>query len=283
MSNIAKIGFNQHELDALNKLSENQKLYVAAKNEQKIINIERGEAVKLIFSEIAKTIELSGENKKYALENDQLKNVSKFIYEYILDQHKGLTLSELRNAFKLGISNEFGDFIGFGSVTFTKFIKGYNSSSKREQALKEWMKLQGPATTDKPITKVFEQNMEVANYFFKVLEPKMSERIDTVLNHDEHVMHLPSVFDFLFKTYKITFTQETSDMIRKKAKVRYNNFLVKSELKKKDPKGYEAMVKAVINESNPTFSNYLKVEALIFITLKLKEHGKTYDSLKLLK
>ena len=172
MSNITTSGFNNLELIALNKLQPSQKFYVEAKNEQKLVNIERGEALRLIYTEIAKTIELSGENKKYILENDQLKNVAKFIYDYCLEHYKGITISELRNAFKLGISNEFGEYVGYGTVTFTKFIKGYMSSIKREQAMKEWFKFQEPQTTDKPMTKFFEQNLQIANYFSSHIEKK---------------------------------------------------------------------------------------------------------------
>jgi len=279
MSNITIIGFNDLELKALNNLQPAQRFYVEAKNEQKIINIERGEALRLIYTEIAKTIELSGENKKYILENDQLKSVAKFIYDYVLEQYKGITISELRNAFKLGISNEYGEYVGYGTVTFTKFIKGYMSSIKRENAMKEWNKHQIP-TTEKPITKMFEKNMEIANYFFEICEPKIAERFDTIVNHEDNIMHLPSIYDFLFENFKISFSNESRDILTKKAKVKYHEYIKKSGLKKYDPKGYEQIINSVIFENNKTFDYYLKTQALIFLTLKLKEQSKTYNDLK---
>lgn len=230
MSNITTTGFNNLELIALNKLQPSQKFYVEAKNEQKLVNIERGEALRLIYTEIAKTIELSGENKKYILENDQLKNVAKFIYDYSLEHYKGITISELRNAFKLGISNEFGEYVGYGTVTFTKFIKGYMSSIKREQAMKEWFKYQEP-TTEKPITKFFDKNMEIAKYFFSICEEKNSERFHTIINHEDNVMHLPSIYEFLYSNYQISFTEESKEIIKKNAKIKYNNYIKKSGLK----------------------------------------------------
>ena len=282
MSNITKIGFNQLELEALNKMPENLKIYVSAKNEQKIINIERGEALRLIFTEIIKTIELSGENKKYALESDQLKNVSKFIYDYVLEHYKGITLSELRNAFKSGISNEFGDFVGFGTVTFTKFVKGYMSSQKREQAMKEWFKMQD-VRVESPVTKFFEQNMEIAKYFFKICDSNVAHRYGTIINHEDNVMHLPSIYKFLYDNFQITFSDESKEKIKKQAKINYNNFLKKSEIKRYDEKGYNSIVLSVIDDNNKTFEYYVQKEALIFLTLKLKEQGKTYDNLKPLK
>ena len=219
MSNLTTVGFNQLELEALNKMPEHLKIYVSAKNEQKIINIERGEALRLIFTEIIKTIELSGENKKYALESDQLKNVSKFIYDYVLEHYKGITLSELRNAFKSGISNEFGDFVGFGTVTFTKFVKGYMTSLKREQAMKEWNKNQ-IQTTQTPVTKFFDQNMELAKIFFEICEEKRAERFDTIYNHNDTLLHLPSIYDFLYEYYQISFSDESKEILVKKAKIK---------------------------------------------------------------
>lgn len=279
MSNLTTIGFNKLELEALNKMPENLKIYVSAKNENKIINIERGEALRLIFTEIMKTIELSGENKKYALESDQLKNVSKFIYDYVLEHYKGITLSELRNAFKSGISNEFGDFVGFGTVTFTKFVKGYMTSLKREQAMKEWFKMQD-VRVEAPVTKFFEQNMEIAKYFFKICDSNVAHRYGTIINHEDNVMHLPSIYKFLYDNFQITFSDESQEKIKKQAKINYNNFLKKSEIKRYDEKGYNSIVLSVIDDNNKTFEYYAQKEALIFLTLKLKEQGKTYDNLK---
>ena len=282
MSNLTTIGFNQLELEAMNKLSEHLKFYVSAKNEQKIINIERGEALRLIYTEIAKTIELSGENKKYVLENDQLKNIAKFIYDYVLEHYKGITLTELKNAFKLGISNEYGDFVGFGTVTFTKFIKGYMTSLKREQAMKEWNKNQIP-TTKTPITKFFDQNMQLAKIFFEICEEKRAERFDTIYNHNDTLLHLPSIYDFLFENYQISFSDESKEILIKKAKIKYNNYINKSGLKSYDESGYKQIINSVKFGENRTFDYYVKTQALIFLTLKLKEQGKTYDNLKPLK
>lgn len=282
MSNLTTIGFNQLELEAMNKLSEHIKFYVSAKNEQKIINIERGEALRLIYTEIAKTIELSGENKKYVLENDQLKNIAKFIYDFVLEHYKGITLTELKNAFKLGISNEFGDFVGFGTVTFTKFIKGYMTSLKREQAMKEWSKNQ-VVTIQTPVTKFFEQNIELAKIFFEICEEKRAERFDTIYNHNDTLLHLPSIYDFLFENYQISFSDESKEILIKKAKIKYNNYINKSGLKSYDESGYKQIINSVKFGDNKTFDYYVKTQALIFLTLKLKEQGKTYDNLKPLK
>lgn len=284
MSNITTLGFNDSELQALNKLADNHRFYISAKNEKKIIHMERGDALRLLFTEITKTIELSGENKKYAYDNETIKNVAKFVYELIINHYKSMTLTEINNAFNLGLTGEFGDYVGYGTVTFSKFIKGYNSSAKRESAIKEWLKYQNaPVTVTKPVYKFFEKNMEIANYFFNICTEKLSERFDTVVNHDDNVMHLPSIYMFLYDNFQISFSDESKAIIKQKAKERYHKFIVKSKIKESDPKGFETIVQSVIESNNLTFEWYLKTQALIYLILRLKERGQTLANLKPIK
>lgn len=280
MSNLTTTnGFSPLEVEAMQKLNDYLKTFIEVKNEVKIIHKDKQEVLTQLYAIIIKTIELSGENKKYNLDNQTIKNVAGFVYEYVLDNYKGATLSELKKAFKMGISGEFGDFVGFGTVTFTKFIKSYMSYSKREQAIKEWFKYQIP-TTEKPMTKFFEQNLQIANYFFSICEEKNSERFDTIINHEDNVMHLPSIYEFLYSNYQISFSPESKELITKKAKIKYNNYINKGGLKKADPKGYEQLINSVKFGENRTFDFYLKTQALIFLTLKLKQQGKTFNNLK---
>jgi hypothetical protein len=275
-------GFSPLEVEAMQKLNDYLKTFIEVKNEVKIIHKDKQEVLTQLYAIVIKTIELSGENKKYNLDNQTIKNVAGFIYEYVLENYKGATLSELKKAFKMGLSGEFGEFVGFGTVTFTKFIKSYMSYSKREQAIKEWFKYQTP-TTEKPITKFFEQNLQIANYFFKVCEEKNSERFHTILNHEDNVMHLPSIYEFIYSNYQISFSDESKEIIKKNAKIKYNNYIKKSGLKDADSKGYQNIITSVIDNQNKTFDNYLKTQALIFLTLKLKQQNKTFDNLKSLK
>jgi hypothetical protein len=272
-------GFSPLEVEAMQKLNDYLKTFIEVKNEVKIIHKDKQEVLTQLYAIVIKTIELSGENKKYNLDNQTIKNVAGFVYEYVLENYKGATLSELKKAFKMGISGEFGEFVGFGTVTFTKFIKSYMSYSKREQAIKEWFKYQTP-TTEKPMTKFFEQNLEIAKYFFLICEEKNSERFHTIINHEDNVMHLPSIYEFLYSNYQISFTEESKEIIKKKAKIKYNNYIKKSGLKDADTKGYQNIITSVIDNQNKTFDNYLKTQALIFLTLKLKQQGKTFDNLK---
>lgn len=282
MTNITTTnGFSPLEVEAMQKLNDYLKTFIEVKNEVKIIHQDKQEVLTQLYAIIIKTIELSGENKKYNLDNQTIKNVAGFVYEYVLDNYKGATLSELKKAFKMGISGEFGEYVGYGTVTFTKFIKSYMSYSKREQAIKEWFKYQNTSqTTDKPVTKFFDKNMEICNYFFNVFDERLIDRYDTVFNHEDNVMFLPAIFDFLKDNFKVQFSQESTNQITHKAKVKYNKFLIESNIKKTDPNNYNLLIQSVINGNNRTFEYYNKLEALIFLTLKLKEQSKTYNDLK---
>lgn len=284
MSNITTTnGFSPIEVEAMQKLPEYQRLYIQVKNEQKIIHMDRQDALTKLFALIINTIELSGENKKYNLDNEQTKKVANFIYETVIEQYKGATISELQSAFKMGLFGNFGDFVGYGVITFGKFIKGYFTSTQRDASIKAWLRLQQPQTTTKPVYKFFEKNMEIAKYFFEICTEKLSERFDTVVNHEDNVMHLPSIYMFLYDNFQITFSDESKAIIKQKAKERYHKFIVKSGIKESDPKGFETIVKSVIESNNLTFEWYMKTQALIYLTLKLKERGQTYDNLKPLK
>lgn len=274
-------GFSALEVEAMQKVSEFLRPYIEAKNEKKIIHQDKQEVLTKIYALIIRTIDLSGENKKYNLDNQQTKNVAGFVYDTLIEQYKGATISEVENAFNRGLNSEYGEFVGYGVITFGKFIKGYFTSPKREQAIKEWFKYQNTTQiTDKPVTKFFEKNMEICNYFFNVFDERLIDRYDTVLNHEDNVMFLPAIFDFLKDNYKITFTQESANEIQQKAKIKYNNYIKKSGIKEKDSKGYNLLIESVINGNNRTFEYYSKLQALIFLTLKLKQQNKTYNDLK---
>jgi hypothetical protein len=282
MSNLTTTnGFSPLEVEAMQKLNDYLKTFIEVKNEVKIIHQDKQEILTQLYAILIKTIELSGENKKYNLDNQTVKNVAGFIYDYVLQNYKGATLSELKKAFKMGISGEFGEYVGYGTVTFTKFIKGYMAYPKRDQAIKEWFRYQNmPQTTTKPVYKFFEKNMEIANYFFEICTEKTSERFDTIVNHEDNVMHLPSIYMFLYDNYQITFTDESKKIIRQKAYEKYKNYVEKSQIKNYDEKGFNAIVQSVIDGQNKTLEWYMKLEALIFLTLRLKERGKTYKDLK---
>ena len=101
--------------------------------------------------------------------------------------------------------------------------------------------------------------------------------------HNDTLLHLPSIYDFLFENYQISFSEESKEILIKKAKVKYNNYINKSGLKSYDESGYKQIINSVKFGENKTFDYYVKTQALIFLTLKLKEQGKTYDNLKPLK
>lgn len=290
---------NNLELVAIEKLTEVVKPYVMAKDSVKVAQIEPLEARIEFYKLIVSTINVGGENKSFHLDENQLQTVSRFMYDYVMNNHKGMTLKEVEFAFSLGITGEYGNTIGFGVATFSKFIKGYMTSQKRETAMKEWLKAQDePLTTDKPITNFLEQNTQLLNDFFDLLTTELAKRIDTLYTINDTIYHLPSLYDFMRKTYVIEFTPETKEKIIKDAKVSYYNYIKKSCLPQHKKDQFDMVVQSVKDYSkdelmkiidtydqaglNITYDYHVKSEALKVVLLGVKAKGKRPDNLRLL-
>jgi hypothetical protein len=72
-------GFSPLEVEAMQKLNDYLKTFIEVKNEVKIIHKDKQEVLTQLYAIVIKTIELSGENKKYNLDNQTIKNVAGFI------------------------------------------------------------------------------------------------------------------------------------------------------------------------------------------------------------
>jgi len=291
-----KSTLTQVELMAIEKVSDFSKPYVQAKDSIKVSAMDRTDCLMKLFMMISSSINASGQNNKILLDDDQLKNVSKFVYNYVLENYKGITLKEIENALKIGITFEYGDFVGFGVSTLTKFIKGYMNSQKREAAMKEWLKAQDePITTNKPVTEFLKQNQEILEAFFEVLNKDNSPRIDNLLTIEDTIYHLPSIYDFMRKTYIIEFNEEQRAAIIKSAKERYWHYIKKSQLPKHRQESYDMLIKSVKDYTKDdlmkvidtydtagiciTYDYHVKSEALKFVILGMKAKGKTIKHL----
>lgn len=269
------------EVKAIEGLPDHQRKIVLAKNEARVIDMEGGQCLQSLFGLLVKAIELSGQKGKYGDDPVVIQNVAKFVYNYCLEKHKGITLSEVNNAFDAGVAGEFGDYVGFGVSTFTKFINGYMTSQRRADAMKEWMKAQDvPLTTERPVADLFKINLAIAETFFEIFDPEKSKMYGTVYTHEDDVFYLPSLYDFLRSNFLFYPMEAEKEGIVKTAKIAYNEYIKKSGLQKSDPKKWEALVDSVKVGTNRTFDNHLKTEALKFCFAKLKSRNKTLKDLK---
>lgn len=276
---IQKDYLNLNELEALNDMQECNVPFILAKNSIKIKEMDAEEAKKAIFICIAQAIELSGQNKQFGNDPVVIANVSKFVYEHLLEHFKGICLAEIDKSFKMGITGEFGDYIGFGVATFTKFIKGYMTSKKREAAMKEFLRVQEkPLTTEIPVAKLFEINIGIAEEFFSIFDSNIKYK--TIVTIENSVFHLPSIYDFLHENYKFYLMPDEREGVILSAKTEYNNYLKKSDIKQINRAGFELLCESVKNETNRTYDNYLKAEALKFLFNKMKVKGITINNLK---
>lgn len=287
------------ELAAIVKLTDAVKPYVEAKNSIKVALLEPQPARVEFMKLITACTNISGQDKKFHLDQNQLITVSRFMYDFVMNRYKGMTLKEVENAFNLGVTGEYGDTIGFGVATLSKYIKGYMDSQKRTSAMREWMKAQDLVqTTEKPMTTFLEQNIEMLNDFFDLLTPELAKRIDTLYTNNDVVYHLPSLYDFIRKTYVVEFTPETKEKIIKDAKVSYYNYIKKSGLPQHKKEQFDMVVQSVKDYSkddlmkiidtydkagiNITYDYHVKSEALKVVLLGIKAKGKRPENLRLL-
>lgn len=165
--------------------------------------------------------------------------------------------------------------------------------------MKEWMKAQDIVlTTDKPVTSFLEQNTQLLNDFFDLLTPELAKRIDTLYTFEDVIYHLPSLYDFIRKTYVVEFTPETKEKIIKDAKVSYYNYIKKSGLPQNKKEQFDIVVQSVKDYSkdelmmiidtydksgiNITYDYHVKSEALKVVLLGIKAKGKRPENLRLL-
>lgn len=278
--------FNAIELKAAQLLQNDKMVIVMARNEEKIGNLEERDCKNAIYALVAQTIELSGENKKDAYDTNVIKNVTKFLYDWLIDKYRGATISELKLAFNFGVAKEYGDYVGYGVATFTKFFKGYMDSVRRSSAMKEWghqeeVVRQMPDYNSKPVTEVFRLNKELAEHLLSMWSETLSKHIkETVYTAKDHtVFHLPSLYDFIRTNYGTNFTEQTKAEILKNAKVSYNNFITGSGIRESDKKSFELLVQTVKMGDNKSFDYHCKTEALKIIYNWLKKDNNTLDAL----
>ena len=270
--------FTELELKAAQLLTEDKKSIVMAKNEEKIGNYTEKECKNAIYALIAQTIELSGKDKKGAYDTQTLKNVTKFLYDWLIDKYKGATLSELKLSFGYGIAGEYGDYVGFGVATFTKFFKGYMDSVRRSTAMKEWGQTENnvrDSTNFTPITEIFRANKLLTEHLLKLWSPELSRFIKSTIyvTKEDDLFHLPSIYDFIRANYGTNFSDETKAKVLKSAKISYANFIKESGLKEKDQKAHDLIIQSVKMGDNKTFDYHCKTEGLK-ATLNFLKNGK---------
>lgn len=136
------------------------------------------------------------------------------------------------------------------------------------------------------------------NDFFDLLTPEISKRIDTLYTFNDVIYHLPSLYDFIRKTYVVEFTPETKEKIIKDAKVSYYNYIKKSGLPNHKKDQFDLIVQSVKDYTkddlmktidtydtagiNMTYDYHVKSEALKVVLLGIKAKGKRPENLRLL-
>ena len=255
--------------------------FVLAKQSPKLRDLASKDAKVEIFRLMGEFVLKSGHANSQTSKDNQaiLMTLSDEIYNYCLDRHKGITIKELEQAFRYGIIEV--EYFGYGLPTWTKFINAYMTGQKRLDAMKEFHKQQDIAMSERPVTDMFKPNFEIAEDCFNSYQMNKNMFSKNTLFVDpetEQVFMLNIIFDFLFNSFVIAFSDESKESINQQAKVAYNAYL--QGLKKAKPNEYRLLVDLVLNEENRSFDNYRQMFALKVLFDGLLSRGKKLTDLK---
>lgn len=239
------------EKEAFNKLPESLKPFVMARLEKPVKEITDNELKKNCYDIISLAFieqnQLSVEPDLIAFQRDSL-----FTELRTQPLFKGLTLSEVKNAFKTGIRGETGSFFGMCAKTYHQFLKHYADKKERTECMRLYLDaLNEPKKSEKP------------------LATKMAETAESykrALEHYKKTKEMPytsfAFYDYLVNDLKIeVVSKEDKFKIAKQTETEYT-----SELKFKKAKGqirgdqYEDIISSL--SSNPTLKNRMKKLAL---------------------
>lgn len=139
------------EKTAFNKLPESLRPFTEARIEKPIKNIHdielKGKCLEIIGVSFAEQGQMGIEPSVMAFQRDclftELRSNSRF---------GTLTLTEVRNAFKMGIRGESGPFFGMCPKTYHQFLKYYYDRPERIEGMKQYLALiEEPKRTEKPL------------------------------------------------------------------------------------------------------------------------------------
>ena len=198
------------------------------------------------------------------VESGQIKQATQTMLEFNRDsllgelkgKFKDLTIEELKEAFKMGIRGEFGDYFGLCAATYYKFIKSYYERPERAEAMRVYLDLESKAFVKEKLTdeqKDMIMKQAALSLFNEYYETK-------ILNfYGSH-----RIYDYLWQTKKlIKWTEEERKELKETA---FNQY--ESELKKQRDTGqilpsvYRQILENLDGEKNRTFINKIKAVGL---------------------
>lgn len=245
----------------IKQLPENYQYFVLARQEPQMKNLRPNE----VKSGIAKILSQASFDMGSPMSADKeiLTFQTEACFKELTFKYSTLTLSELRNAFTMGIRNEFGQYFGMCPKTYHQFIKAYYELPDRFKAQEAYLKL-GNASEGGIEDKSLPPNPEGQKKVVDILKQYVVKPIDYTKKPLEEKIKKPIV-----KSERDTFIHNCINE-------HYKIWLKKPY---KDPPRKPSKVEGLI-DTGETGGRYIEfdgkpVTELEYVHIKLKEYDLT--------
>lgn len=256
----------QIEKQAFSKLPDGLKPFAEARIEPPVKSINdlklKNECLNII------TISYS-EQAQFNVESSILTHQTKALYDELRSHSKfrELTLTEVKNAFKVGIRGESGPFFGMCAKTYHQFLKHYYDKPERVKAMNEYLKLINVTNKEElsPEEKL-KKSKEACLWFFK-------EYKETKILPNGHY----SLYDTLWSFGLLRMPPEQKKAVKTKITQEYVKAI---ESAKKRGRISSVQLKDILGnlDSNPTLKGMLRKEAIIIYFNELITNNKSLEN-----
>lgn len=253
------------EKEAFSKLPDGLKSFAEARIEPPVKNINDLKLKKECLDII--TISYS-EQGQFNIESQILTHQTKALYDELRSHSKfrELTLTEVKNAFRVGIRGESGPFFGMCAKTYHQFLKHYYEKPERTNAMNEYLKLISITNKEElsPEEKS-KRNKESCLWFFN--EYKTNKTLPA-----GHY----SLYNTLWDLGLLRLPLEQKTAIKTKITKEYTKAM---ESAKKRGRVSIKQLKDILEnlESNPTLKGMLRKEAIIQYFDELLKNNKSLE------
>lgn len=128
MNQITKLEYNLAPA-----LTDDEKKYILSSVGDRIKNISKKDICTSLADLVSKAVFDAGQS----IDELKLTGIINSIYPDLKQYFSTLTLKDIENAFRLGVREEYGIYMGVNPVTIFKWLKGYITDAKRSEAKKK--------------------------------------------------------------------------------------------------------------------------------------------------
>lgn len=192
------------------------------------------------------------------------------LFNELKGKFKDLTLEELKEAFKMGVRGEFGDYFGLCAATYHKWIKSYFERPERAEAMRVFLSITNEVKllTSEPSPEQKEQIMKGAS-INAFNEYKASKKLPFVCR---------PIYDFLKSKGLINWSESEKKEMSAYVKERYKSDLLEQKTKGEiSSRDFRNIVENLDGEKNKRLINKAKTEGLKRYFDNLIKNNQTID------